>query len=176
MKYLKIFGLIVTSIIVLFLIVAIFMPSGLKIERSININKPINLVFEQAADLNKFNKWNSWVEMEPTAYLPVKGAAGLGQISEWSGDTIGNGSLTNVKVVQNKYIEQDLKFIKPWEFSSKIYFKFSENNGVTTVTWVMKGNLSYPIERIMKVKMETELSKSFNKGLANLKKLCENIN
>lgn len=54
MKILKIALLIIVAIIVLFLIVAAFMPSKYIVERSIDINKPIDLVFEHVVDLNHF--------------------------------------------------------------------------------------------------------------------------
>lgn len=173
MKYIKAITFLVVALVLLFLLAALFMPSEFKLERSIEINSPSALVFDNVADLNKFNKWNDWYSIEPSAYLPVKGAPGAGQVSEWKGDTVGTGNLRNIIVEPNKYIEQIITFTTPYESSSKIYFKFDEQNGVTRVVWSIEGSLSYPIGRLMKVPMEAKLNKSFNQGLVNLKKICE---
>lgn len=173
MKYVKAVLFVIVSMIILFLTVAIFMPSEYKIERTIEIDCKTNDVFWKVADLNVFNEWNTWYEEEPSAYLPIKGDAGLGQISEWKGEIVGAGKLKNTVVDENKYIEQELEFYSPFESSLKVWFNFSENNGKTTVVWGTSGELSYPIERFMKVMIESGLNKSFNTGLARLKKLAE---
>ena len=173
MKYVKAVLFVLVSMIVLFLVVAIFMPSEFKLERTITIDCPADFVFWQAADLDNFNKWNTWYEEEPSAYKPIQGNPGLGQVSEWSGKEVGTGKLTNTVVTENSYIEQKLEFTAPFESTSKVWFNFSESQGKTTVVWGVSGDLSYPIERFMKVKIESGLSDSFNHGLANLKKLSE---
>ncbi|GAB1372294.1 hypothetical protein MASR1M45_23560 [Candidatus Kapaibacterium sp.] len=173
MRYFKVLSIVTFSMIALFLIVAVFMPSEFLLERTVSINKPITEVFEQVADLNNFNKWNSWTSMEPSAYKPVEGSRGVGQVSAWDGDTVGVGSLKVTRIDENSFIGQEITFLKPWESQTKLYFKFRQVGEATEVTWGMDMKLSYPFERIMRVKLESELGKSFNEGLSNLKKLCE---
>ncbi len=160
---------------ILFLTVAIFMPSESKIERSIEIGSPIGIVFSQVVDLNNFQKWNAMYKQEPTAYLPIKGEAGLGQVSEWKGKIVGAGKATNTKVVENSYIEQEVELTEPYRLSMKVWYVFSESAYKTTVTWGCSAPLSYPIERFLKVPIESRLNIIFNKGLANLESLSENI-
>lgn len=175
MKYIKAILFLTLSLMILFLTVAIFMPSEAKIERSIEINSPVGIVFSQIADLTNFNKWNTLYAEEPDAFLPIKGESRLGQFSEWKGKIVGAGKITNTKVVENTYIEQKIEFSKPFSPSLKVWFVFNESGYKTKVTWGASGQLSYPIERYLKVPIEIRLNNSFNSGLSNLKSLCEKI-
>ncbi|MBX3043083.1 MAG: SRPBCC family protein [Candidatus Kapabacteria bacterium] len=175
MKYVKAILLIIVSMLILFLVVGIFMPDKYEIERSIIIDCPAEVVFWQAADLENFNKWNTWYEEEPSAYFPISGQPGEGQSSEWKGDIVGSGKLTNTSVKEFSRIEQELVFTEPFASEVFTWYDLKEINGKTEISWGASGNLSYPIERYMKVMIESGLNKSFNQGLANLKKHCEEI-
>jgi hypothetical protein len=174
LRYVKVLGFLLIALIVLFLTVALFMPSNYKLERSIVIKQPVEKVFENVVDLNIFNTWSYWYKEEPGAFLPIVGNIGVGQTLEWKGDKIGEGKLKITKIVPNSLIEENLQITSPFENNSKIYFKFEESDGYTTVYWGIEGELSYPIKRLMKVPMEINFNKSFNYGLSELKKLSEN--
>lgn len=175
MKILKIVLLIIVAIIVLFLIVAAFMPSKYIVERSIDINKPIELVFEHVVDLNHFEEWSPWNKTEPSAYLGVEGE-GIGQVSRWDGDTVGKGSLTVTKILDNELVEQKLIFEAPMAGEANIAFTFKENeDGSIKVTWSTEGKLGYPVARFFKSMIESELVKSFDEGLLALKDRVESI-
>jgi effector-binding domain-containing protein len=175
MKVLKIVLMIILAIVILFLVVAAFMPSSYHIERSIDINQPVELVFEQVADLNNFEQWSPWNEMEPSAYSPVEGM-GVGQVSKWDGDTVGKGALTVTGITEYESLTQSLKFEEPFEGAAEITFTFVQNeNGTIKVTWSTIGELGYPVARFLKPMIESELAESFDKGLAKLKERCEAI-
>ena len=65
MKALKIVLMAVGVLAALFFIIAAFLPSRYTVERSIEINKAPEVVFEQVADFNNYLKWNPWSKMEP---------------------------------------------------------------------------------------------------------------
>jgi len=175
MKVLKIVLLIIVALIALFLIVAAFMPSKYTVERSIDINKPIDLVFEHVVDLNHFEEWSPWNKLEPTAYLGVEGQ-GVGQVSKWDGDTVGKGTLTVTNIIENELIEQLLIFEAPMAGEANIKFEFSANDdGTVKVIWKTEGKLGYPVARFFKSMIESELVKSFDDGLKSLKERVEAI-
>ena len=41
------------------------------------------------------------------------------------------------------------------------------------MTWMIEGHLGYPVERVFGLFMESMLGPTFEKGLANLKKVSE---
>jgi len=174
MKYLKFIGILVGTMIVLFLVIALFMPTKYYIERTIDINAPIDLVYNQVADLNNYHEWNPWAKQDSKAIHSVEGS-GIGQVYKWKGDTIGEGSLTNVKYIENKQIDQDLVFISPWESKAYNGVKFEPIPNGTKVIWIMEGDLDYPIGRYMKTMIESQVTKDFDNGLRFLKERCEKI-
>lgn len=176
MKILKILLMVIVAIVILFLVVAAFMPSTYFVERSVDINQPIELVFEQVADLNNFEEWSPWHDSEPSAYLGVEGY-GVGQVSKWDGDTVGKGSLTVTGITEFETLTQSLRFEAPMEGEAEITFTFSSNPDASTkVTWATEGKLGYPVARFFKSMIESELTDSFDEGLTNLKQRCEAIN
>ncbi len=175
MKVLKVVLLIIVAIVILFLVVAAFMPSSYHVERSIDINQPVELVFEQVVDLNNFEQWSPWNELEPSAYSPVEGM-GVGSVSRWDGDTVGKGALTVTGITEYESLTQSLKFEEPYEGEAEITFTFVKNDdGTIKVTWSTVGQLGYPIQKFFKPMIESELAQSFDEGLAKLKIRCEAI-
>ena len=55
MKILKNLLIIIVAIIALLLIVAVFLPSEYRVERSVEINKPAEEVYNYVADFNNFS-------------------------------------------------------------------------------------------------------------------------
>ena len=174
MKYLKFIGLLVGTMIVMFLVIALFMPSKYYVERTIDIKAPVEVVYKQVADLNNYHEWNPWAKQDSKAIHSVSGT-GIGQVYKWKGDTIGEGSLTNIKYFQNKQIDQTLKFVAPWESEAYNGVKFEQVGNSTKVIWIMEGDLDYPIGRYMKTMIEGSVTKDFDAGLRFLKDRCEGL-
>ncbi|MFA5511082.1 MAG: SRPBCC family protein [Candidatus Kapaibacterium sp.] len=175
MRYLKAIMFLILSLVLLFLVTGLFMPSEYQIEKSVVIDAPLELVYTQCLDLNNYNQWNTWYEEEPSAYLPIEMQAGVGQVSKWNGDVVGTGKITVTKDDRYSHIEKKLEFEEPFESVTSVWYDFEEINGKTSVVWSAGGDLSYPIEVFMKVMIESNLSNDFNHGLTNLKKRCEEM-
>ena len=174
MKILKIIGFALLGLIALFLIVALFLPSTMHIERSIVIEKPVNEVYSKVADLTTFGKWNPWTEYEPTAKSSATGTPGqVGQVWSWEGKEVGSGNMTVTEVQENKLVKTKLLFTKPMEDESQSYWALEPQGNSTKVSWVFDDAADYPMGRWMGLMMGGMLGKDFDKGLSNLKKLSE---
>lgn len=162
------------TLIALFLIVALFLPKTVTVSRSIVINKPAQEIYDKVADFNYYTKWNTWSQMEPTAKNTMSGTPKeSGHSWTWEGDKVGAGSLVIEKVDPGKAIESRLTFLKPMEAVAKDLWTFAEAEGGTKVTWTYEGEMDYPIGRYFGLGMDGMLGPDFEKGLANIKKLCE---
>ena len=102
--------------------------------------------------------------------LPVKES---GRYPLGEGDTVGTGSLKITAFEQNKSITQLLSFEKPMKSEAIVNFKFENTSSGVKVTWIIEGDLGYPIGRFMKGSIEKSMIGDFDKGLSNLKKKCE---
>jgi hypothetical protein len=165
----------VAGLLVLLLFVAVFLPASYQVERSIEIGKAPEVVFEQVVDLNNWMKWNPWSEMDPAAKNTFSGGAKqAGATWAWEGEVIGTGSLTIEKIEPHQRLESKLVFVAPQQGEAKDTWRFEPTANGTKVIWHNTGGLDYPIGRYVGLMIEgSVLGPQFEKGLANLKRVCE---
>ncbi len=164
----------IVALIALLLIMAIFLPSSYKVERSATFNASAEEVYNQVVDLNNYLKWNPWSKMDPEAKQTVaEKSSGIGASWSWHGEVVGKGSLTITKAIEYKSIETKLVMIEPRQDEGLGTWLFEETGGKTTVTWSMEGELGYPIGRYMGLFMDNMLGEQFETGLDNIKKIVE---
>ncbi len=163
------------ALIALFLVVGIFLPSSYRVERAIEINKAPEVVFTQVSDFNNWLKWNPWSEMEPTAKNTITGEARqAGSSWAWEGKVVGAGSMTFEKIEPNQRIESKLVFTAPQQAQAQDSWTFAPTAVGTNVIWHNEGGLDYPLGRYFGLMMDGSiLGPQFEKGLANLKRVCE---
>src|SRR3954471_8163608 len=105
---------IVVALIVLIVVLAgigFMLPSAYKVERSVTIAAPAEVVFDQVNDLKKNEAWSPWMKNDPTLQISYTGPeAGQGAASSWSSKKMGNGSQTITESVPGKSITTLLDF------------------------------------------------------------------
>lgn len=176
MKFLKIFGLSLIILVVLFLIIAIFLPSKYSVESSIVINRPIEQVFKYSVDLKNWPQWSIWIRNDKKAEITYEGSGkDVGSKMYWSGEKIGIGTLLMEKIINNTSYTVKVDIVEPWKIYSLTTFSFESVKTGTKVTWTDEGNLSYPMERWVGLFFNTQMENKFNKGLNNLKKQIEGL-
>lgn len=174
MKVLKIILLVVVILVVILLVVAAFLPSEFKVSRSIEINQPVEIVFNTIDNYKKQPQWDPWLPQDPEAQVVFAGPdSGVGATYSWSGKIIGSGKMTIVEIEENKSIKCNLEFFEPQPMASKICWKLDPTAAGTHVTWTNHGTLSYPVERFFGLMLDGMLGPDFERGLNNLKNLLE---
>ncbi|MCB9208428.1 MAG: SRPBCC family protein [Ignavibacteriales bacterium] len=177
MKILKIIFGVIVSIIILFLVVALFLPTEYRVERSIEINKPQVEVYNYVADFNNFQAWNPWSPMEPGHKFEVTGdSAVVGQKYYWEGEIIGSGQMIFTEFQPYKLIKSDIEFMTPQQGVGVVDWTFSNEGNSTKVTWGMTGKADYPVGRYFGLMMDSFLGKNFEDGVKVLKEKVESIN
>ena len=172
MKFFKWLVIIIFVIIALFLIIPVFLPSTYHIDRSITVEKSVDLVFKTAVDMNQRAKWDPWIEMEPEAEIIVKMNPDIiGSGYSWKGEIIGEGKITIQEFKPNELIKSKIKFISPQSMESDIIWTFDDTESGTNITWALEGSLSYPMEKWFGLFMDKSLGPQFEKGLNNFKSL-----
>ena len=169
-----VFVYIFIGLILLLLIVAALMPKSFNIEKTIVILRSPENVMEKISNLNYYSEWNPWQQTDPSAQKTITGTPGQpGHRYEWTGKKVGKGHLT-VHAVDASHVHLDLQFLKPWKSRAKDNWHFERwGDGDTKVTWQNSGELPWPIARLMGPMLNKSLSHQFEKGLQNLKQLCE---
>ncbi len=141
------------------------------------INAPASLIFKNVNDFNNWESWGPWMAKDPDINISyAEKTAGEGSSYSWTSDVmeVGNGSMTTLKVIPNKEIEQTITFNSPIGDSNsdvKWSFEPTENPAQTTVSWGMKGEQSL-LEKVFMAfadeDMERSIKTMFQEGLTNL--------
>ena len=179
MKILKKIGLILLLIIAILCIYVAFLPSTFKVERSIVINSSESVVWNGINKLENFKLWNPWLLRDTATKTTITGKDGeLGGSFAWNSDNkdVGSGQMTISNVVLNKQSDYDLKFLKPFESSSKVSMAMEKAENGFKTTWSMSGEQGFFEKLIMLAMggMDGAVGNDFETGLQTLKKLCEN--
>lgn len=170
MKILKIIGIILAVIVVILLILILVLPTTYNVERSITIDAPGNIIYEQVSKFENFIEWSPWSKMDPDMTYEISGTDGtVGAVYSWSGnDSVGVGSLTMVSMTDDR-IEQKLDFTAPWEAHDKAYYEFEDTSDGIRVTWGLDGNLPRPMNVLgLFMDMDEMIGNDYEQGLSAL--------
>ncbi|MEJ6980630.1 SRPBCC family protein [Pedobacter sp. P351] len=174
MKALKIILLVIVFLAAFFFIGGMLLPKTYQVKRSISINAPDSVVYNNIADFNNFLKWNPWYKMEPSARIKIAGTAGQpGHLYTWEGEETGTGQMLIKNIVPQKLVDIELKFIKPFENTAKTKFQLDAKENTTVVTWIMEGENKSSMDRWMGLGMDSMIGGDFESGLKELKSLSE---
>lgn len=174
MRALKIIGIIVLVIIVLFFVVALFLPKQIHIESSTTIDRSAALVFKQVNNFQKWPAWSPWEKEDPNLDQYYEGAAiGVGSKYRWESKNLGNGEITILESIPYSKITMLLDFYE--RGASTLIYSFKEDNGSTLTTWGFDSEAGYPVERFIFALMKGPMKSMFDKGLADLKAVCEQL-
>jgi len=169
MKVLKIILGIVVAIVALFLVVAIFLPSEVTVERSAVIEAPDSVIFDYITDFNNRTDWDPWFEMEPEAKVTLTEVTqGVGAGYAWEGEVIGSGDMVIDEVEENKSIKSTLKFYTPQAGEGKVLWLLEPVENGTNLSWSFTSEMGYPVERYFGLMMEGMLGPQLEKGLENV--------
>ena len=175
MKILKRILLVVAGIVLLLSIIGLLLPSKSHVERSVVVKAPIETVFNQVNTLANWKKWSPWYKLDTAAAITYNNTpAGNGASYSWESKNkeVGAGTLTLSDVKPNEHITQNMKFRDWGEGKAEMNFA-PEGNGVK-VTWTMDSDYGWNIFfRYIGVFMQSQLEKTFDQGLADLKYVAE---
>ncbi len=173
MKILKYILIGLAALVATVLVVSAFISPKMSTVRSAVIQAPPTVVFGEVNDFKNWNGWSPWYEQEPTMEQKFsEPSAGVNAWTSWKGKEMGEGKQTIVESRTNEYVKTLLEF---GGMDSKNYsdFTFKDSSGFTLVSWGFYGDEMPIYMRLMNVMMKGMLNKEFNRGLENLKKVCE---
>ncbi len=171
MKLLKILGIILTIIVGILIVLILSLPTKYNVERSIVIDAPGNIVYDQVRLFENFVKWSPWTALDPDMSDEITPPDGtVGSIYSWQGnDSVGIGSLEIISITNDR-IDQKLIFSAPWEAHDAAYYTFTDTPDGVQITWGLDGNLPRPTNIFgMFMDMESMIGGNYEKGLSNLK-------
>ncbi|MBN8695773.1 MAG: SRPBCC family protein [Bacteroidetes bacterium] len=176
MKLLKKIAIIILVVFGLYILVSLFLPSLIRIERSIVINSKSALVYEQINNLKNWKHWSYWDNIDKNMISNYSGPeSGVGAKHCWESknDSVGKGCLTISEEKENSLVVTTLEFegmgssIGGWRINDT-------TNGVNVTTY-MELDMGLFGRIFPGLMMDSWLGSDFEKSLTNLKAHCEKL-
>ena len=171
MKKLKYVFLIVLMIVVAGAIYVATLDNSYDVTRAKVMKAPLEVVFNNVNDYKNWPSWSPWIEQEPSAALTyAEITSGEGASYSWKGEILGEGDIVTTEVRASEFLNQKIKFIKPWESESDIYWKFKSVETGTEVIWGMKGEMSFMEKALLAFSggMDKQIGPDYERGLFKL--------
>ncbi|PCJ63122.1 MAG: hypothetical protein COA58_16560 [Bacteroidetes bacterium] len=158
------------------LVAALFAPGTKLVERSITVESPQKVVFNQIANFKNWPKWDAWYSKDTNQVRTYSGTMGEENYSySWSSKNsdVGKGRMVATKVTGIERLDFTFYFDNDGtEESADGYFVIKENGDKTDVTWAMVSEMSYPF-KAFNYFIDGMVGPDFEEGLSNLKELVE---
>lgn len=159
--------------VALLAILLVVAPTHVHMQQSVYIHAPPAAVWDQTARFDRYNRWNTFQEREPSAKFRIDGVDGTaGASTTWNGKKIGFGRLRHLSLTPHTEIRQQLEFYEPLASICDISFQFSDSAGGTRVSWSMKAEYPRP-QNILGMFMKDNLEADFRNSLQRLKSAAE---
>ncbi|MFN0174006.1 MAG: SRPBCC family protein [Saprospiraceae bacterium] len=173
MKALKYLLFIVLGLATLWLLLSFFAKKSYRIERSMEIEAPREIVYEQVRLFKNFTNWSPWHFMDTTMKTSIEGPDGeVGTVYKWNSTNkkVGVGYQKIVSVKPDR-IDYQVDFGLD---TSQSYFLIQGDSQMTKITWVMDMHLPFSM-RVggLFTDLNAFVGEDYETGLVNLKKYCE---
>ncbi|MDG1331390.1 MAG: SRPBCC family protein [Crocinitomicaceae bacterium] len=181
MRFLLKLLFLLLSIVAIVLIVGLFVDGDFTVSRKVTINQPKEKVYDYLSMIGNQQEYGVWQKKDPKIKIKTTGTDGtVGFISSWESnmEDVGKGEQEITKLVEDKLIATEIRFIEPMETTSQAYLEIKEVSGNScTVEWKFEGGSPYPWNILMLfMDMDKELGPDLKKGLKNLKSILESQN
>ncbi len=167
----------VVGFIAFLLILALFTKKGYSIKRQIIIDRPVTEVYDFVRHLKNQDIFSKWVQSDPGMQKIYKGTDGeVGFVYGWNGNKqAGEGEQEIMKLIPGKFVDVEVRFVRPFKAVAKTPFSLEDHGGVnTTVTWSMTSAMTYPMNLFLLIMdMDKALGKDMETSLGVLKQHLE---
>jgi effector-binding domain-containing protein len=178
----KILYLIVITCFI-FLIVGLYLPQAVHVERSIAIARPAPTVFTLLNEFSTYTQWSPWSARDPDTVYSFSGpASGTGARMNWTGDPrlVGKGWQEITGSVPWSMIRMQLEFDQMGKASS--YFQLDPLGNGVNLTWGFdmelvegQGLFSGLMMRYFGLFFDGWIGSDYEQGLQRFKALAESL-
>lgn len=167
---------VIGGLVVLIFGAALLSPKEMSSTRSIVINAPKEVIYQEVKSLKNHEKWSPWKDKAPNMKTTFSGNDGtVGSKYSWESDVegVGSGSQTITSLTENESVLLDLEFNGKGKAEGFIYLK--DTTGGVQVSWGFRAKAPVPFNLMMLMANPDAANKDFDTGLSKLKTLCEGL-
>lgn len=178
MKILKYLLLGLAALVAIVLVIGLFLPDSVHLEREIQIDAPPSTVFTIVNGYGRLHDWSPWTQIDPenTVDTFTGPAQGVGAKHTWQSDhpNVGNGSQEIIESTPYTSVKNYLDFGPQGDATS--FFTLTPKDDGTHVVWGFDTEFGMDIMgRYFGLMMEKFIGTPYEEGLANLKALAEGM-
>ena len=174
MKVVKFILLGLLGLCVLLGLISFALPANYRVERSIDINAPMEAVFPLVYDPKAWARWGVWNRRDRGMTVTYSGApAGVGAKWSWQSKSEGSGNMEFTAADFNKRVAYKLRF---GNFDGVLSgrLEFAPAGKGVRVNWIAEGEMgANPLMRYVALMMDRLVGPDIEGGLKNLKELAE---
>lgn len=175
MKVLRVFFYSLAGLLALLLVVGLFLPTSVHVERSTTTTASPSTVYGIVNGFGRFNEWSPWFDLDPKARYTYSGPqSGVGARMEWTSEQpdVGAGSQEIVAVEPGRSVTTRLDFGTQGEALSKLAIE-PEGEG-SRITWSFDTSFEGDfLGRYFGLLFDHWIGTDYGKGLERLKALAE---
>ncbi|MBR0718092.1 SRPBCC family protein [Bradyrhizobium liaoningense] len=176
LKAITIIAIVLAVGIVVVLALAATKPDSFRVERSLAVKAPADVIYPMIANFHFWTGWSPYEGRDPAMKRSFGGAEqGKGATYAWDGNNnVGAGRMEILEASTPSKIRIKLDFERPFEGHNTAEFTMVPQGDATLVTWAMYGPAPF-MSKLMQVFMNFDnmIGKDFEAGLVSLKKLTE---
>ena len=178
MRIVKVILIVIGALILLWVTLNSIGPKESVLSRSTTIDASKDVVWSNIKSLQAMDNWGPWMEMDPSAEGGFEGPEGeVGSVGWWKGEEIGQGNQTISEVIPYESMSVDMQFMMGEDTvpsDAMIAMAPTEEDQIEVV-WSFHMDLPWMWRAISLFMGDGEAGMAYEKGLANLKELCESI-
>ena len=166
----------IAVVVILLFVVVMLRPNDFAVSRSLKMTTTAEKAFGQVNDLHYMNAWNPWLSLDPQVKQTYEGPpSGVGAVYSWDGNSnVGAGRQTIIESRPYEFVRTKVEFFRPFAGVNETQFTFVPEGAQTVVTWSMTGKLNLITKTMgLFVSMDKMCGGSFEKGLADMKRIVE---
>ncbi|RMI34862.1 SRPBCC family protein [Nocardia stercoris] len=152
--------------------------SSFVVERSVTIAAPESRIRPLVENFHSWRDWSPWEDLDPAMQRTYSGPdSGVGARYAWEGNRKAGAGAMTITGTEPGRVDIDLNFRKPFKADNKVEFRFTPADSGTTVSWSMSGRKNL-LMRVLAPIFDTDkvVGKDYERGLAGLKRLAEQVN
>jgi hypothetical protein len=168
---------LIGSVVILLIFAALgyTLPAEYESKRTLEINAPIEVVFDFVNTTAKNEVWSPWIALDPGMKLSYNEIpSGVGARYEWESASTGKGTTLITSSDAPRSIEMDIDFGK--DGVAKSFWIFEQSGDKVRATWGIRGSAGInPLARYFGLMMDRMIGVHFETGLSRLKKAAESV-
>jgi hypothetical protein len=165
-------GLVV--FILLLVIIGLFLPSEIVVERSVEMTASSTEIHPQINTLENWKAWSPWEQEDDSIKSTYSGPeSGVGATTSWTSEKSGDGTMKITKSDPETGVWYDISF-DGGETWSKGSFEYEKTETGTKLSWNWSHDFGANILfRYMVLTMQGMMEDTWDKGLTGIKEIVE---